>query len=60
MAKTPPLHGLRIIEASALGPAAITTGTRTAKHPHTKAQNRFFSMVYLLAQIFWDILTIRD
>jgi len=25
MAKTPPLHGLRIIEASALGPAAITT-----------------------------------
>jgi crotonobetainyl-CoA:carnitine CoA-transferase CaiB-like acyl-CoA transferase len=25
MASTPPLHGLRIIEASALGPAAITT-----------------------------------
>jgi crotonobetainyl-CoA:carnitine CoA-transferase CaiB-like acyl-CoA transferase len=25
MATTPPLHGLRIIEASALGPAAITT-----------------------------------
>ena len=25
MAKTPPLHGLRIIECSALGPAAITT-----------------------------------
>ena len=25
MATTPPLHGLRIIECSALGPAAITT-----------------------------------
>ena len=25
MAKTPPLHGLRVIEASALGPAAVTT-----------------------------------
>src|SRR6202034_4368053 len=25
MASTPPLHGLRIIECSALGPAAITT-----------------------------------